>query len=173
MAADQDEQDALAEEWEAALAAEEGDKAAGDGGAGAGDDQEDLAAEWEAALAQAQPLAELLLARPPAVPLVLLLAPSRDAAFAMVMAPETPAMLRCYYAGPVDADAASLIDMMATMDRGRGGNAEFSPFLRAVTINQNGTSTRMVIFGGNAAELVGRAPHVGMGVSYYRPLGQG
>jgi len=48
--ADQDEQDALAEEWEAALSAEEGDKAAADGGADAGDDQEDLAAEWEAAL---------------------------------------------------------------------------------------------------------------------------
>ena len=50
MTEDQDEQDALAEEWEAALSAEEGDKAAADGGADAGDDQEDLAAEWEAAL---------------------------------------------------------------------------------------------------------------------------
>ncbi len=127
-------------------------------------------AEWEAALARATGLAALLLARPPTVPLALFLGPSQGAAFAMIEAPETPARLRCYFAGPGDADVARLIEVMAAMDRDRDGAGGFSPFLRAVTVNRHATSTRMVLFGDSAAELVGRAPLVGLGVSWFRPL---
>jgi len=127
-------------------------------------------AEWQAAHDQAQKLAGLLLHLPKGAPLALFFSPSQDAVFVVIKSPETPTNLRCYFAGPKDADAVKLIETMQMMDRGRGGIAAFSPFLRDVTIKQHGASTRIVIFDATADDLIGRTPHVGMGVSYYRLL---